>query len=83
MNIVDKVNVMIQTGDKIQLKGKTKHGKNRIQHFGDEFWVSDIRDKILTTKHKGVPGPFAMIFSTTGDSRWISLDNDPDFEIVG
>ena len=69
-------------GDKIQLKGKSKHGKNRIQQFGTEFWISEIRDRIQTTKHRSLPGPFAMVFSPTGDHRWIALKNDPDFEIM-
>ena len=72
----------MQVGDKIELKGKTKHGKNRIQQFGSEFWVSEIRNSIHTTKHTGVAGPFAMVFSPTGDHRWIAVDNDPDFEVL-
>jgi hypothetical protein len=72
----------MQVGDKITLKGKSKHGKNRIQQFGTEFWVSEIRDSIQTTKHTGVLGPFAMVFSPTGDHRWIAVKDDPDFEVI-
>lgn len=70
----------MKVGDKIELKGKSKHGKNRIQQFGKEFWVSDIRENIQTTKHQHLGGPFAMVFSPTGDHRWIAINNDPDFE---
>ena len=72
----------MEVGQKIQLKGKTKHGKNRIQQFGTEWWVSDIRKGIHTTKHTGVAGPFAMVFSPTGDNRWIAVNDDPDFEVI-
>jgi hypothetical protein len=72
----------MQVGDQIKLKGKSKHGKNRIQQFGTEWWVSEIRDSIQTTKHTGVLGPFAMVFSPTGDHRWIAVKDDPDFEVI-
>jgi len=72
----------MKIGDQIQLKGKSKHGKNRIQQFGTEFWISAIRNRIQTIKHRSLPGPFAMVFSPTGDHRWIALENDPDFEIL-
>tara|TARA_Y100000593_G_C4227664_1_gene295283 strand:- start:720 stop:938 length:219 start_codon:yes stop_codon:yes gene_type:complete len=71
----------MQVGDKILLKGTSKHGKNRIQHFGKEWWISDVRDRIQTTKHKNLAGPFFMLFSETGDHRWIAQNGDPDFEI--
>jgi len=72
----------MKIGDKIALKGRSKHGKNRIQQFGNEFWISEIRDWSLTTKHQHLKGPFAMVFSPTGDHRWIAIENDPDFEII-
>ena len=72
----------MQVGDKIELKGRSKHGKNRIQQFGSEFWVSEIRNSLHTTTHAGMPGPFAMVFRPTGDHRWIAVQGDPDFEVV-
>jgi len=72
----------MQVGDKIELKGCSKNGKNRIQQFGTEFFVSEIRDSLHTTKHAGMPGPFAHVFSPTGDHRWIAVKGDPDFEVV-
>ena len=72
----------MQIGDFIKIKGVSKHGKNRIQQFGTDFVVSEIRDSIQTTKHKNLSGPFAMVFSPTGDHRWIAVKNDPDFEVV-
>ena len=69
-------------GMQLKLAGKSKHGKNRIQQFGQDFWIPEVRDRIQTTKHKNLPGPFLMVFSETGDNRWIALNDDPDFEIV-
>ena len=71
----------MQPGTKVKLKGKSKHGKNRIQQFGEDFWVSEVRDHLQTTKHKNLPGPFLMVFSETGDNRWVALNEDPDFEV--
>jgi len=73
----------MQVGDKITLKGKTKHGKNRIQLFGSMFTVGEIRSRIHTITHRHMSGPFALIFnSKAGSWRWIAIENDPDFEII-
>ena len=71
----------MQVGDKIELKGRSKHGKNRIQQFGQDFWISEVRDRIQTTTHKNLPGPFLMVFSETGDNRWVALNDGPDFAV--
>ena len=76
------VGEMIEPGNQVKLKGKSKHGKNRIQRFGEDFWISEVRDRIHTTAHKNLPGPFLMVFSKTGDSRWVALSDDPDFDVV-
>tara|TARA_B110000285_G_scaffold214840_1_gene260632 strand:- start:2422 stop:2652 length:231 start_codon:yes stop_codon:yes gene_type:complete len=69
----------MQVCDRIELKGKSKHGKNRIQQFGTEWMCTDIRERIHTTTHQRLAGPFAMIVSSTGDFRWIAVKDDPDF----
>ena len=71
----------MQIGDKIKLKGKSKHGKNRIQQFGTEWLCTNMREHIHTTTHQRLAGPFAMIISSTGDLRWIAVKDDPDFII--
>lgn len=76
------VGEMIEPGNQVKLKGKSKHGKNRIQRFGEDFWISEVRDRIHTTAHKNLPGPFLMVFSKTGDHRWVALSDDPDFDVV-
>jgi hypothetical protein len=69
-------------GMQVKLTGKSKHGKNRIQQFGQDFWISEVRDRIQTITHKNLPGPFLMVFSETGDNRWVALNDDPDFEVI-
>lgn len=74
-------------GDKITLKGKSLHGKNRTNQFGSDWEVEKIRDSIMTTKHQGRRGPFLSIrplrkIEVTYNSRWISSIDDPDFEII-
>jgi len=73
----------MKVGDKIELKGRSKHGKNRIQAFGSEFTVGEIRSRIHTITHRHMPGPFALVFNSKADSmRWIAVEDDPDFELV-
>ena len=71
----------------VKLKGKSRHGKNRINQFGDSFTIADIRSHIATTAHRACIGPFAFLHCTEPNllkgSRWIALsDDDPDFEVV-
>ena len=75
-------------GDTLILRGKSSHGKNRVNQFGKVWEVAEIRDRLQTTTHKGVPGPFLSVNAISGldlfsaSTRWIALNNDPDFEIV-
>ena len=76
----------MQRGNKIILKGKSRHGKNRIAQFGESFTIVDVRDTIATTAHRGCIGPFTFLNADQPHllegSRWISLRDDPDFEIL-
>ena len=73
----------MQVGDKITLKGKSNYGKNRIQRFGNEFTVGEIRSRIHTITHRHMIGPFALVLNQKADSmRWIAVNDDPDFEVV-
>jgi|TARA_B100001094_G_C18082945_1_gene746196 hypothetical protein len=70
----------MQVGDTIELKGKSKHGKNRIQQFGTEWLCIKISERIHTSKHQRLAGPFAMLVSMDlEDLRWIAVKDDPDF----
>ena len=77
---------MMKNGDRVILKGKSRHGKNRIQQFGDKFTVVDIRPSINTTAHRGCVGPFAFLNCDQPNllqgSRWVSIKDDPDFEVL-
>ncbi|MGA1771722.1 MAG: hypothetical protein ACO39T_05570 [Flavobacteriaceae bacterium] len=66
------------------LKGRSRHGKNRIAAFGSRFEIAETRQHINTVTHRNCIGPFAFLHSldTPEASRWISLTDDPDFEII-
>lgn len=78
----------MKVGDTIILRGRSSHGKNRVNQFGKVWEVAEIRNHLQTTTHKGVPGPFLAVFSASPllddpkqSMRWIANRNDPDFEI--
>ena len=78
---------MLKHGDRITLSGKSRHGKNRINQFGNKFTVVDVRPHINTTAHRGCIGPFAFLNADQphllNGSRWISIGgDDPDFAIL-
>lgn len=68
----------------VTLKGKTRHGKNRINQHGTRWRVQ---------KHGTFRGSPALSLTSLNktegpknnkrlDSRWVLKDNDPDFEII-
>ena len=80
---------------KVRLKGKTRHGKNRIQQHGDLWNVVKFADKDLGKgfiRSSNAPGPWMWLESikckcntcrTWGqDGRWVSERNDDNFEII-
>ena len=72
---------MMKIGTVITLKGKSRHGKNRIREKGAEWKVSDVREKV--SYNTPAPGPFMLLVSQSSkDARWVSVRNDPNFEIV-
>ena len=68
--------------DKVMLKGKTRHGKNRINQHGD-IWVVEN-----TGTFGGQPAMFLRsLHKTEGpkdnkdfDTRWILVKKDKDFD---
>ena len=68
-------------GENIVLKGKTRHGKNRIQQHGMEWVVKEIgtfhghQAMSLRSQHK-TEGPK---HNKGFDSRWVLLKEDPNF----
>lgn len=59
---------------KVKLKGKTRHGKNRVHEWG-EIWTV-IRDD----KFDGFPAWFLQS-QCENDTRWVHKENDKNFEI--
>ena len=56
----------------LKLKGKTRHGKNRVHEQG-EHWI-------IVQTH---PNKLLLQQLTNGDNlRWIDLPEDRDFEVV-
>ena len=75
----------LQHRQDIRLKGKSRHGKNRINQFGEEFTIVDFRPNLMTTAHRGLNGPFMFLNckkNLTEGSRWVSITDDPDFEVL-
>lgn len=75
----------MQVGDWIFLKGKSGHGKNRVHEHGQKWIVESVskfngqpalslRSENRTFKHGG---------EWIHDARWVLLNNDPNFEIMG
>lgn len=69
--------------EKVLLTGKSRHGKNRINQHGKLWFVQDIGT------FRGSPAMHLRSeFKTEGpkdkkgfDSRWVLLQNDPNFVI--
>ena len=64
-------------GKWVLLKGKTRHGKNRINQHGDMWMIEKVSTfqgqpaMFLRSKNKTDKGGF--------DSRWVLLRDDPNF----
>lgn len=68
-------------GSKIELIGKSRHGKNIINQFGKNWKIIKKIQKVSFST-TGI-GPFLLLESLDGkrDIRWIATNNDPDFNI--
>ena len=73
------------------LKGKSRHGKNRIQQHGDQWFVQEVgkfngedammlrsQDRTFPIRSRGNPNEEWKTVHTH-DERWVLLKNDPDF----
>ena len=64
-------------GKWVLLKGKTRHGKNRINQHGDMWLIESVANfqgqpaMLLHSENKTDKGEF--------DSRWVLLRDDPNF----
>ena len=65
------------------LEGISQHGKNRIRENGAEWRIVATLPSIQASSHAHLKGPFATVMSErTGERRWVSLTDDPDFSIM-
>jgi len=65
------------------LEGITQHGKNRIREHGSEWRIVATLPSIQAASHASLKGPFVSVISErTGERRWVSLTDDPDFSIM-
>ncbi len=65
------------------LEGISQHGKNRIREHGAEWRRVATLPSIQAPSHASLKGPFASVVSErTGECRWVSLTDDPDFSIM-
>jgi hypothetical protein len=76
----------IQIGDLLELKGISRHGKNRIDQHGNTW-------RVIRLGHPFRPNGIGLesLEETFGgfadgrrvkDGRWITIHNDPNFETV-
>ena len=71
------------------LRGKTRHGKNRVSQHGPRWRVVREEDSVLCLD--GKPGKWVVSIDCAcstcekwgQDGRWIQDQNDPNFEILG
>lgn len=65
------------------LEGISQHGKDRIREHGAEWRMVWTSPSIQASSHAHLKGPFATVMSErTGERRWVSLTDDPDFSIM-
>lgn len=67
-------------GDFVRLKGKTRHGKNRINQHGDVWEVID--EQLTRVLLQSLEETFKTTKGRQKDWRWISSVDDKNFEIV-
>ncbi len=66
----------------ITLRGKTRHGKNRVFELGSQWNIVKTAESVLFSDKRG---PWALVEPVEDDpenNRWILLEGDTDFEVV-
>ena len=71
----------MNVGNKIILKGISKHGKDRIHQFGDCWIIKSFSEKVLFDDKIG---NWLGLTDANGkdDFRWVHETNDKNFKIV-
>ena len=76
---------MTLLGKKIQLKGISQKGKNRIRENGDRWVVLAETDHVLFSPNNRGPWLFIAPEGCKQDnkaSRWVKADLDTDFTVI-
>lgn len=84
----------IKHGDLLELKGKTNHGKNRINQHGSTWMVNTQCNGSGTGGWNKCLGPEKIMLESLNetfggfadgrkvkDGRWISVTDDPNFDV--
>lgn len=72
-------------GKKIQLKGISQKGKNRVRENGHEWIVLAETDTVLFAPNEHGPWLFICPHGTNQNhkaSRWVRIYDDADFDII-
>lgn len=77
---VEKKDVVRQTR-RLKLIGKSRLGSVQLQSSGDTWIVLNEATSLPSPRHRSCVGPFALL-ENNGTARWISLTDDPDFEVI-
>tara|TARA_A100001201_G_scaffold133160_1_gene120173 strand:- start:346 stop:573 length:228 start_codon:yes stop_codon:yes gene_type:complete len=63
----------------VVLKGKTRHGKNRIHQHGD-VWVVEGRGQFRGQPALSLRSMWTTFMGSTFDRRWVLEKNDENFD---
>lgn len=68
-------------GKEITLKPISKHGKDRINQYGNKWKVTAVSQTIMFSSESG---PWLRLESLCGteDIRWVRKNNDKNFEVI-
>ena len=70
----------MKVGTKVKLKGKTKHGKNRVREQGHTWRVVKIRSGLALAEDRDKE--FALLLAENRPDehwRWVALKDDKNF----
>ena len=70
----------MQVGDWIKLKGKTRHGKNRVHEHGPNWLIEEVRQGAMMLRSENNTFKAGTFGPWVPDGRWVELSNDKNFE---
>jgi len=70
----------VKVGTKVKLKGKTKHGKNRIREQGHTWVVVKVKSNLVFAEDKKKEHALLRAESRPDEHwRWVALRDDKNF----